>query len=55
MESITNNFGQKQAIMYLRVSTEEQVDNFSLGTQEKLCKQEAERRWMGIIKIFREE
>jgi DNA invertase Pin-like site-specific DNA recombinase len=25
----------KKAIIYLRVSTEEQVDNFSLGTQEE--------------------
>ncbi len=46
---------QKQAIIYLRVSTEEQVDNYSLETQEKLCKQEAERRGMNILKIFREE
>lgn len=45
----------KKAILYLRVSTEEQVDNFSLGTQEELCKKEAERRHIKIDKIFREE
>ena len=41
--------------MYLRVSTEEQVDNFSLETQEKICRQEAERRNMEVIQIFKEE
>lgn len=45
----------KKAILYLRVSTEEQVDNYSLGTQEEICKKEAERRHYKIDKIFREE
>ncbi len=45
----------KNAILYLRVSTEEQVDNFSLGTQEEICKKEATRRGYQIVKIFREE
>jgi DNA invertase Pin-like site-specific DNA recombinase len=45
----------KKAVLYLRVSTEEQVDNFSLGTQDELCKKEAERRHLEIDKIFREE
>lgn len=43
------------AILYLRVSTEEQVDNFSLGTQEKICRKEVVRKGLKIIKIFREE
>ena len=47
--------GIKTAIIYLRVSTEEQVDNFSLETQEKICRQEAERRNMQVGQIFREE
>jgi DNA invertase Pin-like site-specific DNA recombinase len=33
----------KRAVIYLRVSTEEQVDNFSLDTQEEICKREAEK------------
>lgn len=45
----------KKVILYLRVSTEEQVDNFSLGTQEELCRKEAERRHLKIDRIFREE
>ena len=45
----------KKAVIYLRVSTEEQVDNFSLGTQEEICKKEAARRGFEIIQVFREE
>lgn len=45
----------KKAIIYLRVSTEEQVDNFSLNTQLDICKKEAEKRGYEIVEIFREE
>ncbi len=45
----------KRAIIYLRVSTEEQVDNFSLDTQEDICRKEAEKRGYAIVDIFREE
>src|SRR5690606_21628700 len=37
------------------VSTEEQVDNFSLDTQEDICRKEAVRKGLKVIKIFREE
>lgn len=49
------NTGTKRAVIYLRVSTEEQVDNFSLETQERICVQEAERRGMEVVQIFKEE
>lgn len=45
----------KNAILYLRVSTEEQVDNFSLSTQEEICTREAERLGYTVTHIFREE
>ncbi len=45
----------KRAVIYLRVSTEEQVDNFSLGTQEEMCVKGAERRGIEVVKIFKEE
>src|SRR4029078_7919590 len=45
----------KRAIIYLRVSTEEQVDNFSLETQEDICRKEATKRGYEIIEVFREE
>lgn len=43
------------AVIYLRVSTEEQVDNYSLDTQEDICRKEAQRKGYKIIKVFREE
>lgn len=56
MIPINNNIETgKRAIIYLRVSTEEQVDNFSLDTQEEICRKEAEKRGFVIIDIFREE
>ncbi len=45
----------KRAVLYLRVSTEEQVDNFSLDTQEEICRKEAEKRGYDVIEVFREE
>ncbi len=45
----------RSAVVYLRVSTEEQVENYSLDTQESICVKEAERRGIEVIKIFREE
>lgn len=38
MESINLTHNTKQALAYIRVSSEEQVDNFSLGTQEEICR-----------------
>ncbi len=46
---------QKKAVIYLRVSSEEQVENFSLGTQEEICFREAKNRGFSIVEIFREE
>ncbi len=45
----------KKAVIYLRVSTEEQVDNFSLETQEDICRKEAAKRGYEVIEVFREE
>jgi DNA invertase Pin-like site-specific DNA recombinase len=45
----------KRAVLYLRVSSEEQLDNFSLKTQEDICRKEADRRGYAIEKIFKEE
>ncbi len=45
----------KKAVIYLRVSTEEQVENYSLGSQEEICKREAARRGYQIAEIFKEE
>ena len=45
----------ERAVIYVRVSTDEQVDNYSLGTQEDICKKEAERRGYTVTQVFREE
>jgi site-specific DNA recombinase len=44
-----------KAIVYIRVSTEEQVENYSLGTQEDICRKEAEKRGLTVVQVFREE
>ncbi len=45
----------KQAYAYLRVSSEEQVTNFSLDNQKDYCLREAERQEYEIVSIYREE
>ena len=45
----------KNAILYLRVSSEEQVENFSLGTQEEICRREALHKGYEVIEVFKEE
>lgn len=45
----------KKAYAYLRVSSEEQVTNFSLDNQLDYCKREAERQGYDLVKIYREE
>lgn len=44
-----------KAVIYLRVSTEEQVENYSLGTQEGICRKEADKRNIEVAMTFREE
>lgn len=44
-----------KAVIYLRVSTEEQVDNYSLDTQKDICTKEAQKRSLPVVKEFREE
>ncbi len=57
VDASSSNVGssKQQAVLYLRVSTEEQVENYSLDTQADICKKEAERRGLEVIRIFREE
>lgn len=45
----------KRAVLYVRVSTEEQVENYSLGSQEEICRKEAIKRGYEIVKVFKEE
>lgn len=50
-----STLGERQAVIYLRVSTEEQVDNYSLDTQADICRKGAGRRGLSIAEVFREE
>lgn len=47
--------GQRSAVIYCRVSTREQVDNTSLGSQQKLCEEFCKKRGSEVVKIFVEE
>ena len=50
-----NNTKAKVAVIYTRVSSQEQVTNFSLDNQEKMCREFATRGGFEILKVFREE
>ncbi len=47
--------GKKKGVVYIRVSSEEQVENFSLGTQEEMCRRDAKYKGYEIVEVFREE
>jgi site-specific DNA recombinase len=43
------------AVVYVRVSTNEQVENHSLATQERECRLYCERNELQVLQVFREE
>src|SRR5512135_1988839 len=43
------------AVIYVRVSTKEQTQNFSLPTQTRACEEHCRREGWDVVKIFREE
>lgn len=43
------------AVIYTRVSTNEQVDNYSLDTQLRACQEYCAKNEIEVIKVFREE
>lgn len=43
------------AVIYVRVSTEEQVSNLSLDTQEAACRAYAARQGLDVARVYREE
>lgn len=45
----------KYSVAYLRVSNEEQIDNFSLENQKDYCINESQKRDSELLEIFREE
>ena len=53
MIEITNMI--RRAVIYVRVSSPDQVKNFSLDDQEKRCRERAAQMGFEIIEVFREE
>ncbi len=49
-----NNTQSKNAIIYFRVSAKDQLNGFSLQTQEKVCRKYAEGLGLTILKVFEE-
>ena len=45
----------KTCVIYVRVSSDDQVRGYSLGSQEKDCKAYAEKNGWEVLRIFREE
>lgn len=45
----------RKAVIYCRVSTEEQTFGGSLNSQERECRSFAQRQGLDVVKIFREE
>lgn len=50
-----NGIMTKKAFIYTRVSSEEQVTNFSLENQKEYCEREAKRQGYDVEYIYREE
>src|SRR5262245_47897945 len=46
---------RKAAVIYTRVSTAEQVDNFSLGTQRKACEAYCHAHELTVDRVFEEQ
>lgn len=46
---------QKRAVIYTRVSSDKQVDGYSLDSQKDLCEQKAKQMGYEVVRIFREE
>jgi site-specific DNA recombinase len=44
-----------RAVIYIRVSTKEQVHNYSLDSQERACREYCEQQGLPVDRVFREE
>lgn len=55
MNNLTENSTKKRAVIYCRVSSDRQVENYSLETQEKICVEYAERNEFEVVENFIEE
>src|SRR5690349_4861561 len=49
-----NKSAKRSAVIYTRVSTKEQLDNFSLETQERDCRALCDRQGLSVERVFEE-
>ena len=45
----------KTCVIYIRVSSEEQVRGYSLSSQDKACREYAEKQGWTVLRVYREE
>src|SRR3989344_6052521 len=55
MKTIKTKNGKRKAIIYVRVSSDEQVKGTSLDDQEKRCRLYCADQGLEVLEIFREE
>ena len=55
MKTISALSRPKVAVIYTRVSSQEQVSGYSLADQERICREYARKNELTILKVFREE
>ncbi len=55
MNTVGKDEMKKSCVLYTRVSSEKQVDGYSLDSQEELCRKRAEQLGYEVIKVYREE
>lgn len=46
---------RRSALVYVRVSSARQVENFSLGVQEQACREHCRSLGLEVARVFREE
>ena len=46
---------KENVVIYIRVSDPSQIDNNSLDTQDRICRQYAESKGFNVVRVFREE
>jgi len=50
-----NNLEKKKCLIYIRVSSYDQIEGTSLNMQDRLCREYANKRGFEVLRLFREE
>jgi len=55
-ESILPNFGKKTAVVYCRVSTDDQArEGLSIESQENICRESAVKDGYSVLEVIKDE